>query len=50
MIKHMYISLAYCGKPEEDNYLCNPVPIPKEEKIVYYWEKVTCKNCLMVKA
>ena len=46
MIKHYYVSGARYGKPEQDNYLCNRVPFPNEDKIEYDWKKVTCKKCL----
>ena len=45
MIKHMAISMAKYGKPEEENYLCLPVPYANPNKLVYHWSKVTCKKC-----
>jgi len=46
MIKHMVVSMAKYGKPEEENYLCHPVPFVNIDKLAYNWDKTTCKKCL----
>lgn len=41
----MALGKAITG-PEEEWYLCNQAVIPHPDKLVYAWDKVTCKNCL----
>lgn len=44
MIKHKTFHSIRYGKGEY--YLCNQAVNVTPEKVVYRWDKVTCKNCL----
>ena len=44
-IKHMSLARVKTAA-EQEWYLCNQAVTPTEEKLVYRWDKVTCKNCL----
>lgn len=48
MIKHKALAKAITS-PEQEFYLCNQAVTPNEDKLVYRWDKVTCKNCLKQK-
>lgn len=45
MIKHMALAWART-EAEQEWYLCNQAIKPNPDKLVYQWDKVTCKNCL----
>lgn len=47
-IKHKSFSKAITGA-EDEWYLCNQAVKPNQDKLVYEWKKVTCKNCLKQK-
>ena len=48
MIKHKAVAIAL-ENPEQEWYLCNQAIKPNPDKLVYGWNKITCKNCLRFK-
>lgn len=48
MIKHKANANAKTAA-EQEWYLCNGVVKPNPDKLVYRWDKVTCKNCLKIR-